>query len=98
MLHIHQGKGSKDRCLSLGKMLSRGIGQYILEAVPGDYLFESKTGDPLSRAGVSWIVKEAARRARITKDVHPHMPRHSYATHLLEQGVNKSISNALMMV
>ncbi len=64
MLHIHQGKGSKDRCLPLGKMLSRGIGQYMLEAVPGDYLFESKTGDPLSRAGVSWIVERGGKKSQ----------------------------------
>jgi len=96
MLHIHQGKGSKDRCLPLGKMLSRGIGQYMLEAVPGDYLFESSTGEMLTRAGVSWIVKQAARRAGIAKDIHPHTLRHSYATHLLEQGVNILVIKELL--
>lgn len=88
MLHIRQGKGSKDRCLPLGKMLCRGLGQYLLEEVPGEYVFENKAGDSLSRAGISWIVRNAAKKAKVIKDIHPHTLRHSYATHLLEQGVN----------
>jgi site-specific recombinase XerD len=96
MLHIHQGKGSKDRCLPLGKMLCRGIGRYLTEAVPGDYVFENKTGEPLTGAGIAWIVKQAAKKARISKDVHPHTLRHSYATCLLEKGVNILIIKELL--
>jgi len=88
MLHIRQGKGSKDRYLPLGNMLCRGIGQYMTECTPGEYLFVSNPGEPITRAGVYWIVKDAAKRCKITKHIYPHTLRHSYATHLLEQGVN----------
>jgi site-specific recombinase XerD len=96
MLHVHQGKGSKDRCLPLGKMLCRGIRRYLSETVPGDYLFENHSGDPYTQPGISWVVKQAAKRARIDKDVHPHTLRHSFATHLLEQGVNILIIKELL--
>jgi len=96
MLHIHQGKGSKDRCVPLGKLLCRGIAQYILEDIPGKYLFENIKGSTLTRAGISWIVKQAVKRAGIIKDVHTHTLRHTYATHLLEQGVNIIIIKDLL--
>jgi len=76
MLHVHQGKGSKDRCIPLGKLLCRGIDQYIKEEVPDKYLFENKAGDVMTRAGVLWIVKQAAKKARIIKDVHTHTLRY----------------------
>jgi integrase/recombinase XerD len=88
MLHIKQGKGSKDRCLPLGKMLSRGIAQYIAAANPRNYLFEGNDGDAMSQRGTQWVVYQAVKRAGIRKEVHTHTLRHSYATHLLEQGVN----------
>jgi integrase/recombinase XerD len=88
MLHIHQGKGSKDRCVPLGKLLCRGISQYLAEEVPGRYLFENKSGEVMTEAGIRWIVKQAAKKAGITKDIHTHTLRHSFATHLLEQGIN----------
>jgi site-specific recombinase XerD len=88
MLHIKQGKGSKDRCLPLGKMLSRGIAQYIAAANPRNYLFEGNKGEAMSQRGTQWVIYQAVKRAGIRKEVHTHTLRHSYATHLLEQGVN----------
>ena len=88
MLHVKQGKGSKDRCLPLGKMLCRGIAQYISAEHPGDFLFEGVDGGAMSQRGTQWVVGEAVKRAGIRKEVHTHTLRHSYATHLLEQGVN----------
>jgi len=96
MLHVHQGKGSKDRCVPLGKLLCRGIRQYLIEEVPSKYLFENKAGDVMTRAGVLWIVKQAAKKARIIKNVHTHTLRHSYATHLLEQGINILVIKELL--
>jgi len=96
MLHVHQGKGSKDRCIPLGKLLCRGVDQYIKEEVPDKYLFENKAGDVMTRAGVLWIVKQATKKARIIKDVHTHTLRHSYATHLLEQGINILVIKELL--
>ena len=88
MVHVKQGKGSKDRCLPLGKMLCRGIAQYISAAHPGNYLFEGVDSQAMSQRGTQWVVGEAVKRAGIRKEVHTHTLRHSYATHLLEQGVN----------
>ena len=88
MLHVKQGKGSKDRCLPLGKMLCRGIAQYISAERSPHFLFEGVDGQAMSQRGTQWVVGEAVKRAGIRKEVHTHTLRHSYATHLLEQGVN----------
>ena len=96
MLHVRQGKGSKDRCIPLGKMLCRGIAQYISAAHPRNYLFEGNDGEALSQRGTQWVVGEAVKRAGIRKEVHTHTLRHSYATHLLEQGVNILVIKELL--
>jgi site-specific recombinase XerD len=88
MVHVKQGKGSKDRCIPLGKMLCRGIAQYIAAEHPRNYLFEGNDGEAMSQRGTQWVVYQAVKRAGIRKEVHTHTLRHSYATHLLEQGVN----------
>lgn len=88
MVHVKQGKGSKDRCLPLGKMLCRGIAQYISAEHPRDYLFEGVDSQAMSQRGTQWVVGEAVKRAGLRKEIHTHTLRHSYATHLLEQGVN----------
>ncbi len=95
MLHIVQSKGNKDRYVPLSVHLIRGIQKYISAAHPNKYLFEG-TGNPegkdfdgrYSQRGVQWAVKTVAKQAGIFKEVHTHMLRHSYATHLLEDGVN----------
>jgi site-specific recombinase XerD len=102
LLHIVQSKGNKDRYVPLSEHLVRGIQTYIGAAHPKQYLFEG-TGNPqgqgfdslsrfvgsrYSQRGVQWAVKAVAQQAGIAKDVHTHMLRHTYATHLLEDGVN----------
>ena len=77
------------------RFLIRGIQKYIASAHPVQFLFEGK-GNPegrdfdsrYSQRGVQWAVKRIAHDAGIIKEVHTHMLRHSYATHLLEDGVN----------
>ena len=88
MLHVKQGKGSKDRCLPLGKMLCRGIAQYLSAENLHQYLFEGVDGEGMSQRGTQWVVSQAVKRAGLRKEIHTHTLRHSYATHLLEQGVN----------
>ncbi len=95
LLHIVQSKGNKDRYVPLSTHLIRGIQTYIGIAHPKKYLFEG-TGNPegkdfdgrYSQRGVQWAVKTVASSAGILKEVHTHMLRHSYATHLLEDGLN----------
>lgn len=88
MVHVKQGKGSKDRCIPLGIMLRRGIARYLSAEHPREYLFEGNDGKGMSQRGTQWVVSQAVQRAGIRKEVHTHTLRHSYATHLLEQGVN----------
>lgn len=95
LLHIVQSKGNKDRYVPLSEHLIRGIQTYIAAAHPLKYLFEG-TGNPegkdfdgrYSQRGVQWAVKTVAKSAGIIKDINVHMLRHTYATHLLEDGVN----------
>lgn len=95
LLHIVQSKGNKDRYVPLSDHLIRGIKKYISISHPAKYLFEG-SGNPdgkdfdgrYSQRGVQWAVKTVARQAGIQKEVHTHMLRHTYATHLLEDGVN----------
>lgn len=95
LLHIVQSKGNKDRYVPLSEHLIRGIKTYIGIEHPKKYLFEGN-GNPegkdfdgrYSQRGVQWAVKTVAKQAGILKEVHTHMLRHSYATHLLEDGVN----------
>lgn len=95
-VRVVQGKGKKDRYVPLSAHLVRGLLRYIGAENPREYLFG---GQPNGRAGggfdsrysqkgVQWAVKEAARRAGITKEVSVHTLRHTFATHLLEDGLN----------
>ena len=95
-LKVVQGKGKKDRFLPLSKHLVRGLKAYIEAEKPKTYLFN---GQPAGRAGgdfdsrysqrgVQWAVKQACKAAGITKDVCVHTLRHTFATHLLEDGLD----------
>ena len=95
LLHIVQSKGNRDRYVPLSVHHIRGIKRYVDSAQPNQFLFEG-TGNPegkdfdgrYSQRGVQWVVKTIAKNAGILKDVNVHMLRHTYATHLLEDGVN----------
>ena len=89
------GKGSKERIVPIGKAASTAVGVYIERVRPGlarargaPYLFLSRTGRRLDRENVFRVVKRAALKAGISKNVYPHLLRHSFATHLLEGGAN----------
>lgn len=89
MLHVRQGKGGKDRILPLGTMLQRGIKTYIETQHPQTFLFEGNDGKAFSQRGAQWAMSQALQKTSIVKeDVSLHTLRHSYATHLLEQGVS----------
>ena len=97
MLHIVQAKGKKDRYVPLSEHLIRGLQTFIKIENPTQYLFngnrnsqeiETKDFDSrYSQRGVQWVIKTVCKKAKIAKDVHTHTLRHSYATHLLEDGV-----------
>ena len=92
MLHIRQGKGRKDRYVPLSQMQIRGLKKYIAAEPPTTWCFNGydREGNPsqLSTMGVQWIVREARKHSGIQKGITPHILRHSYATHLLEMGLD----------
>jgi len=88
MIHVRQGKGKKDRMLPMGSMLARAIRAYIAAEKPRTYLFEGYDGNAYSQRGAQWAISQAVKKASIVKEVSLHTLRHTYATHLLEQGAN----------
>jgi len=92
MLHIREGKGRKDRYVPLGEHLTRGLSTYLENEHPYVWLFNGKTNtgqlQQFSETGVQWIIKQAAKKAKINKHVTSHVLRHTYATHLLEMGMD----------
>lgn len=92
MLHVRQGKGRKDRYVPLSQMLIRGLKKYIATEHPTKWCFngKNKKGNAvaLSRRGVQWIVRQTRERSGINKEITSHSLRHSYATHLLEMGLD----------
>jgi len=98
MLHVVRGKGKKDRYVPLCDLLIKGLKAYIEAERPSDWLFcgkqpvEGRSGGAFdsrySQRGVQWAVKEARKVAGIIKPMTVHTLRHTYATHLLEEGLD----------
>jgi site-specific recombinase XerD len=88
-IHIKQSKFKKDRILPLSPLLASGLQKYLAVEKPHIWLFNgTKVNCKYSSRGLSWVMREALKKTTITKKVSLHALRHSYATHLLEQGLN----------
>ena len=101
LVHICHGKGGRDRSVPLSPKLLETLREYWRWMKPKTYLFPGTVNnwrvDKPITPKVLWLAcREAAQRASINKGVHPHLLRHSFATHLLEQGADLPTLQALL--
>jgi len=88
-IHIRLSKNNKSRYVVLSDYIAKGICQYIEGAKPKDFLFNGREkGSPLGHSAVQQSFRLAMEKSQIQKDACVHTLRHSFATHLLEQGVD----------
>jgi len=89
------GKGSKERIVPLNDIATEYMGKYIKEIRPNmlkkeqtDYIFLNNHGKVLTRQAVFKMIKKRAEDVKLGKDISPHTLRHSFATHLLQNGAD----------
>ncbi len=88
VVNIRGAKGKKARISLLSENTLHLLRDYYISYKPKVYLFEGPKGGKYSPTSIANILKKSARKSGITKNVTPHMLRHSFATHLLEQGTD----------
>jgi site-specific recombinase XerD len=96
-LHIRQSKHKKDRYVPVSSLTAKGLKQYLATSNPINWLFNGKIRESqISRAGIRHAFRACIKKAGINKEVCVHTLRHSYATHLLEMGLDiVSVKNQL---
>ena len=97
------GKGKKDRIVPLGNMAIHYLTLYIeeyrkflLKTKTSNYVFINKDGNKISRQGFFKILKQIAKTSGIEKEISPHTLRHSFATHLLNNGADLRVIQELL--
>jgi site-specific recombinase XerD len=90
---VKKRKGKVDRYLPLSSHLIRGLKKYFETERPINYVFNSQVtkdgiAQPLTTGGIQWVIKECRSKVTTKKKFTAHTLRHSYATHLLEDGLN----------
>ena len=88
-IHVRGGKGKKDRYVVLSNFIIQKMPLYLSEVKPQVYLFEGLTAaQPMGSRSIQYVIHENIQKTTIRKKVSMHTLRHSFATHLLEDGVD----------
>ncbi|MBH82371.1 MAG: integrase [Candidatus Marinimicrobia bacterium] len=87
-IRIRQGKGKKDRQTVLSRTLLSEMKDYLIKFCPKIFLFEGQKGGRYSASSIQAIMKRAVKKSGIKKHATVHTLRHSFATHLLENGTD----------
>ena len=96
------GKGDKERLVPLGEMAADAFARYLDARPPAaepafdDVAFLNKNGHPLSRVAIFNLVKKQALVAGVNKEISPHTFRHSFATHLIENGADLRVVQEML--
>lgn len=97
------GKGSKERYVPISEVAMKYLDMYlneyrgyILKTKTSDYIFINYNGKKMSRQGFFKILKSLCQKSGINKEISPHILRHSFATHLLNNGANLRIIQELL--
>ncbi len=96
------GKGDKQRIIPIGEPAAEAVEKYLevrplaYDKMCEDILFLNKFGRPLSRVAVFKMVKNQAAAAGVTKEISPHTFRHSFATHLIENGADLRVVQEML--
>ncbi|GCF92818.1 tyrosine recombinase XerC [Enterococcus florum] len=92
---IH-GKGNKDRYVPLGSYAADALLEYFSDGrqklmkkhLPHDFVFVNHRGAQITPTGIEYVLNQLIKKSSLTTDIHPHMLRHTFATHLLNNGAD----------
>lgn len=96
------GKGNKERLVTFGDYCSDALNLYLgdgyirLNNTKSEYLFLNKNGGVLTERGVRYILEQIIKKTSLNKNISPHMLRHSFATHLLNEGCDLTTVQKLL--
>jgi integrase/recombinase XerC len=91
------GKGNKERYVPFGHYAATAVQEYLEEGrkvlmqkhqKDHDFLFVNHHGDPITSEGIQYVLKQLVKKTSLTQNIHPHKLRHTFATHLLNNGAD----------
>ena len=95
------GKGNKERFVPFGEFCRQSIEQYLekfkpLKSKRHPYLIVNMKGDPITERGIRYLLNDVVKRTAGVTEIHPHKLRHTFATHLLNQGADLRTVQSLL--